>query len=109
MELQASWLTLVFPFSPSAGSLQELVWLHGAWPGKGPLPPPPVLLWLPWLRLMLAFGGSGSPGGWTRSQGFLLVSRLLLAISQGFSEPPPKRKEANRRRVNLGSVSYFAC
>lgn len=41
-------LTRVFLFSPSAGSLHELVLLRGAQAGKRSLSP--LFLWLPWLQ-----------------------------------------------------------
>ena len=44
-------LTCVFLFSPSVGSLHELVWLRGAPARKRTLSP--LCLWLPWLQLRL--------------------------------------------------------
>lgn len=98
-------LTHVFLFSPSAGSLHELVLLRGARAGKRTLSP-------------LFCGYHGYSRGWSAGKrfsrclyqvrGFLLVSPSSQPFSRA-SPNLPEWKEANRKRVSLRSVSYFAC
>lgn len=70
-----------------------------AWEGAAALAL--LLLWLPWLRLRLAFGGSDSPGGWTRSRGF----SWFPAYSWPFLRASQNLPQSGRRQTEGGRTS----